>query len=463
MSELAFQSIVELASAYRRRELSPVEVTRAQLERIASLDGELHAYFSVLPSAALEQAARAERQLARGDDPSLLLGVPIGLKDLCATKGVRTTAGTRLLADWIPDHDATVVERLRAAGAVVLGKLAMTEGAHILHHPDYAVPVNPWGRERWSGASSSGSGVAVAAGLCYGALGSDTGGSIRFPSACNGVVGIKPTYGRVPLFGVFPLAPSLDHVGPMTRSVADAAALLDVLAGFDPRDPGALREPPPDCSAELDGGVRGLRIGYDETYASEGVAPEVSDAVRLALDVLREQGAEIVAFRMPDWLDLVRCWPMSCAVECALAHQNTFPSRAEDYGPSLRRTLEGASAFSALDLARADSLRRQFRADLRECFEAIDLIACPSLILPAPPIEIIAAAAQGGDAAPFMKFTAPYDYSGSPTLSLPCGFSGDGLPLSLQLVGRHLEEGLMCRAGHAYQRASDWHQRHPAL
>ena len=437
-------------------------MTRAQLERIEALEPRLHAYFTVLADAALSEARAAELELGRGEDRGPLHGIPVAVKDLCDTKGVRTTRGMRVYADRVPDRDAAVVERLRAAGAVLLGKLAMTEGALIEHHPDVAAPVNPWDESRWTGVSSSGSGVAVAAGLCVGALGSDTGGSIRFPSAACGVVGLKPTYGRVPLSGVFPLATSLDHVGPMTRCVADAAALLRVLAGHDPGDRGSLRAPVPDYTAGLEQGVAGLRIGYDASYASEQVAPEVSEAVRTALDVLADLGARIVDVRMPPFADLVQSWMTVCAVEAALAHEATFPARADDYGPALRGVLESAQGIAALELARAEALRREFRGGLLERFCDVELIACPSMAMAAPPLALMSAAGDG-DTSPFMKFTAPFDFSGSPTLSLPCGFSSDGLPLSLQLVARHRDEALLCRAGYAYERASDWHTAHPPL
>ncbi len=459
---LAFRSGAELAAAYRSGELSPVEATSASLARIEALDGRLHAYVTVLADSAREDARRAEAELGRGEDRGPLHGLPIAVKDLCATKGVRTTCGTRVLADWIPDHDAAVVERLREAGAVLLGKLALTEGAYATHHPDVATPLNPWDATRWTGVSSSGSGVALAAGLCYGALGSDTGGSIRFPSACCGVVGIKPTYGRVPLHGVFPLAASLDHVGPMTRSVRDAADLLGVLAGHDPRDPCSRREPVPDYCAGIEDGVRGLRIGVDEAYVSEGVAPAVQDAVQAALEVLTDLGAVVAPIQMPPLAELVRAWGLVCAVECLVAHQATFPARADDYGPGLRGFLEGAVGTPAVELAKAEALRRRFAGQLAERFEQVDLIGCPSFMAPAPPLAAMDSAPPNADVSPVMKFTAPFDFSGSPTLSLPCGFS-NGLPLSFQLVARHLDEALLCRAGLAFERATAWHEQHPPV
>ncbi len=460
MSELSFlSSLSELAPRLERRELSPVEATEGQLARIEALDPSLHAYATLLREAALQDARRAESEIAAGHYRGPLHGVPIAVKDLCATKGVRTAAGTRVMRDRVPDHDASVVERLREAGAVLLGKLELTEGAFAEHHPDIEAPRNPWDATRWTGVSSSGSGVATAAGLCFGSLGSDTGGSIRFPSACCGVVGVKPSYGRVPLYSVFPLAPSLDHVGPMARRAKDCAHLLKVLAGFDPRDPSSRREPVPDYAAAIDDGVSGVRIGVDTSYVCDGTAPEVSEAVLAGLRVLEAQGAELVELRMPAMEDLLEAWLPVTAVECALAHEATFPSCADEYGP-LRALLERGVNVTGAEYARGNDLRRAFSGELAGLFEDVDLLGLPSFLSPAPPLDLMA---QGGGDAPgnLLRFTAPFDFSGSPTISLPCGFSADGLPLSLQLVGRHLEESLLLRAGHAFERATDWHERHP--
>jgi amidase len=463
-SDLPYLTLTELGRRLRHRELSPVDVTRMILERIERLDARLHSYMTVLPASALAQAAQAEAELARGDVRGPLHGVPIGIKDLCATKGMRTTCGTLVLSDWVPDYDATVVERLVDAGAVILGKLKLTEGAHALHHPEITPPVNPWNSERWTGASSSGSGVATAAGLCYGSLGTDTGGSIRYPSACNGVVGIKPTYGRVSRYGVFPLAASLDHVGPMTRSVADAAAILQIIAGFDARDPTSRREPVPDYSARLDSGIRGVRIGIDEGYCTENVAPQVSRAVLACADVLRDLGAETREILLPPIEELLEGWTPFTAVEAALAHDETFPAQAERYGPSLRRLLETGLRLTAVEYAAIQSAREIFRGRVTALFDQVDLILCPSMPFPPVPAAVVEAVAESSERDPSVqKFTAPFDFSGNPTLSLPCGFTDDGLPLSLQLVARHLDEELLCRAGFAFEQATEWHTHHPDL
>ncbi len=462
MSDLAFMSAVELGARLRARDLSPVEVTRAVLDRIARLDPTLHSYVTVLPASALAEARVAEAEIARGGWRGPLHGVPIAVKDLCATKGVRTTAGTRV-ADGVPDFDAAVVERLRATGAVLLGKLAMTEGAYATHHPSVTPPVNPWRADVSPGASSSGSGVATAAGLCYASLGSDTGGSIRFPSAWCGIVGLKPTWGRVPRHGVFPLAETLDHIGPMTRSVADAAHVLAAIAGADPRDPTASPVPVADYAAALAQGLRGLRIGVDERFNATGAAPRVADAVHAALDVLAKQGAERRRVRVPDTSGAIRAWVPLCATEAALAHRETFPARADEYGPPFRAFLEDGRRLTATDYAQAHLARLDFAGRLAAIFDEIDLLACPSAPVPPPPRAIVSDSVpiDWKQLEPLLAFTAPFDCSGSPTLSIPCGFTDDGLPLSVQLVGRAFDCASLVRAGHAYELATSWHSRRP--
>ena len=462
--DLHHLTIHDLQTRFRARALSPVEVTAAMLRRIEAIDGRLHSYVTVTADAALAQARQAEAEIMAGNARSPLHGVPLAVKDLCATKGVRTSCGTAVLAEWVPEHTATVVERLEAAGAVILGKLQLTEGAFAEHHPSIVAPVNPWRAARWTGVSSSGSGVAVAAGLAYGALGTDTGGSIRFPSACNGIVGIKPTWGRVSRYGVFPLADSLDHVGPMTRSVRDAAAVLGIIAGVDPRDPTSLPEPVPDYAAGIDQPVAGVRIGVDRSYCFDATAPEVAAAVEEAIGVFRGLGARVTDVTVPPSDALLAGWTPFTAVEAALAHGATYPVRAEAYGPAFRALLELGTVLPAREYARTQLARLAFAGALRRVFDDVDLLLCPGMPLPPPTLEEVQALVGTPEAtAALLRFTAPFDFSGSPTLSVPCGFTADGLPVGLQLVARHLDEPLLCRAGHAYEQATPWHERHPSL
>ena len=463
---LHYKTITELADLIRSGQLSPVEATRAQLERIDALDGDLKSYATVMADAAMAQASAAEAEISGGNYRGPLHGVPIAVKDLCFTTGVRTMGGTRVMADHVPDFDATVVTRFDDAGAVLLGKLNLTEGAMAGYNPDRGVPVNPWDADAWSGASSSGSGVAAAAGLCYACLGSDTGGSIRFPSASCGVVGIKPTWGRVSRHGVLALAESLDHVGPMTRSTADAGIVLQAIAGADPNDPTSLPDPVPDMLEGAAQGVAGLRFGFDERYATDEVDPELAQAVLDSVKLLGDLGGEIVEVQLPPLEEYLAAWPVLCTAEAALAHEATYPSRRDEYGPWFMGWLDQGAAVTGVDYARANNLRAACNGHIRDAFAGIDVLVTPSMPSRAFPVADLAPfdplPEEGLDMG-LLRFTAPFDFNGAPTLSVPCGLSSDGLPLSLQFVGKHLQEPLLCRIGCAYEQATEWHDLHPPV
>jgi amidase len=461
MEALHELGLAEASERLRERALSPVELTQALLARIAALEPRLHAFARVTPERALADARRAGDEIARGAWRGPLHGVPIALKDLVDTAGIATEAGMKALAGRVPDEDSTVARRLREAGAVLLGKLAMTEGAFSEHHPEVDPPRNPWGRDHWTGVSSSGSGVAVAAGLCLGALGSDTGGSIRFPSAACGVTGLKPTWGRVSRHGIFPLAPSLDHVGPMARSVADLALLFAAIAGPDPLDPTALRVPAEDHAGALDRGVEGMTIGVDRDWCLAGADPEIAAAFEAALDTLASAGARLVEVRMPDTSALAAGWVPACAVEAALAHEALFRERSEDHGPALGALVHIGGSLAAVETARIGEARRTLSAELQRLFEGVALLATPAMPVRVP--TLAEAAAGTVEPAWMLRFTALWNFAGNPTLSLPCGFDGAGLPIGFQLVGPALGEASLLAAGAAFQRASGWHRRRPPL
>ncbi len=471
--EVHYMSLRDVARLIETRELSPVSLTETMLDRIAAVDGRLKSYATVMADEALAAARAAEAEIEGGLYRGPLHGVPIAVKDLCYTKGVRTMGALPVLADFVPEFDATVVGRLADAGAVLLGKLNLTEGAMAGYHPDFDIPVNPWDENLWTGVSSSGSGVATAAGLCFGSLGSDTGGSIRFPSAQCGIVGLKPTWGRVSRYGVLELAGSLDHIGPMTRSVADAAIMLEAIAGADANDPTALDAPVPSILAMLDGDVAGMRLGFDRRYASEGVDPAVAAAVEEALQVLAGLGAEVSEVEMPaapfeDW------WPL-CSYEAVRAHAATYPDRADDYGPYFREFLDFGSQVSDEMYAAATERRAAFAGRFEAMLSTVDALVCPSNVTAFPMTdamgydtvaafgEAIAEVSESFDPplGSMQLFTAPADFAGTPTISVPCGFSPAGAPHSLQLVGRDLSEAALCRLAHAYEQATDWHLRHP--
>ncbi len=461
--DLHYQTILGLSSQIKSGDLSPVTLTETLLARIEALDGKLKSYATVTAESALAEARTAEAEIAAGRHRGPLHGIPIAVKDLCYTKGVRTMGGCAVLADHVPDFDATVVRRFREAGAVLLGKLNLTEGAMAGYNPAFDVPENPWKESHWSGASSSGSGAATAAGLAFATLGSDTGGSIRHPAAACGTVGLKPTWGRVSRHGVLDLAQSLDHVGPLTRSSADAGIVMQAISGLDPEDPTTLVAPVPDMLAGLEVGAKGLRIGWDERYASKDIAPDFAAAIAASVEVMAKLGAEIIEVTMPEKLrEFLAGWPVICTAEAADAHRATYPDRAAEYGPWFREWLARGNSFSAADYAQANNLRAACEGAMRRTMQDIDLLACPSTAQEAFPVTPEISYGPIPERDPWQtRFTVPMDYAGLPTISLPCGLSELGLPLSLQFVGHPLAEPMLVQAGAAFESATDWHRMHP--
>lgn len=459
--DLHWKSAAELVADYQSGAVSPVEVTRAMLDRIGTVDPLLGSYDEVTAERAMAQAARAEAAWRSGE-AGPLAGVPVAVKALCDMKGVRTAAGTKVMRGRIADTDATVVQRLEDAGAVILGLLVMTEGASAVHHPETPQPKNPWNTDHWSGASSSGSGVAVAAGLCFGALGSDTAGSIRAPSHFNGVTGLKPTYGRVSRAGVFPLSATLDHVGPMTRSAADAAEMLRIIAGPDEADPTAAQRLAVRDLAGLDEGIEGLRIGVDERWITEGVDPELAEAVLEAAAELERAGAVRVKVEAPDRGEAIRAGAAILHADVAFAHRDLFPGREHDYGPHLAELIRIGQRLTGIELAEAHEGRRNWTGRLAALHEDVDLLILPPTPAPAPPARLThALSGDFFDQGDVFRFTLPFTLTGQPALTLPCGFSRLGLPLAFQLIGRPFEEETALRAGMAWQARTQWHLRHP--
>lgn len=462
-ADLHYLSLDEVARRLKARKLSSVELTRSILDRVDEIDPRLRSYATVTADRALADAAGLDAESAAGTSRGPLHGVPIAIKDLCNTEGVPTAAGMAIHRDNVPSRDATVVARLKQAGAVILGKLQMTEGAYGAHHPSIPAPLNPWNAAYWTGSSSSGSGAATAAGLCFASLGSDTGGSIRFPSTMNGLSGLKPTWGRVSRAGVFPLAESLDHVGPMARSALDAAIMLGVIAGLDPDDPTSVGLPVPDYAASIDQGVRGWRIGLPSNL--HGLDEDAGRALDGAVDVLQKAGAAIADVKLPDGFDQgARDWVPLCGVEAALAHDGTYPSRASEYGPVLAGLLDQGRHLSAMDLARMQLRRAALTGELNRLLASVDLLLMPVMARAVWSTEALQAAGRDLEAvAGRLRYTAPFDLSGHPTLTLPGGMSADGVPVGFQIVARGFEEGAILAAGHAYQRETDWHIRRPPL
>jgi len=462
-SDLHYLSLDEVARRLKARKLSSVELTESMLDRIATVDSSLKSYATVTADRALADAARLDAEAVSGTWRGPLHGVPIAVKDLCNTAGVATAAGMDIHRGNVPSRDATVVTRLKQAGAVILGKLQMTEGAYGAHHPNIPAPLNPWNAAYWTGSSSSGSGAATAAGLCFASLGSDTGGSIRFPSTMNGLSGLKPTWGRVSRAGVFPLAESLDHVGPMTRSALDAAIVLGVIAGADPEDSTSVGVLVPDYAASIDQGVRGRRIGIATNM--QGLDEDARRALDGAVDALRTAGATVVDVTLPEGFDQgARDWVPLCAVEAVVAHEATYPSRAAEYGPVLAALLDQGRRLAATDLAKMQLRRAALTGELNRLLASVDLLLMPVMARAVWSTAALQAAGRDPETvAARLRYTAPFDLSGHPTLTLPGGMTPDGVPVGFQIVGKAFDEALILAAGHAYQRETDWHTKRPPL
>jgi aspartyl-tRNA(Asn)/glutamyl-tRNA(Gln) amidotransferase subunit A len=461
-------TLTALAAAIRARALSPVEVVDACLVRIDALDPRLHAFITLDADRARAAARSLERDAMAGRWRGPLHGVPLAFKDLCAVPGLPSSGGTRTRDYFQSPHPCTAVVRLLEAGAIALGTLNMTELAlgpfgDNAHHGDVQ---NPWGAGHVSGGSSSGSGAAVAAGLVPGALGSDTGGSIRLPAACCGIVGLKPTYGRVSRAGVMPLSWTMDHLGPMARTVHDVALMLGVTAGHDPLDPSSSARAVPDYLSALEAPLSGVRAAVPQNHFGDGVDAEVAVAMAAALRTLEGLGVRIASVRVPDPAPITSaCNNPIARTECAATHTRLLRDRPQDLQPVVRSRAESGFAVKAVDYVQAlrqrSAIAREFIAT---AFADADVLLTSTTAEPAPTY----ATAKSGTVADvvarmsaFTRFTRIFNTIGLPALSLPCGFTATGLPLALQIVGRPFDEATVLRVGHAYEQATAWHRRRP--
>jgi aspartyl-tRNA(Asn)/glutamyl-tRNA(Gln) amidotransferase subunit A len=469
MTELVWTSATELRRRMAAKEVSPVEVVRAYLDRIAALDDTLRAFITVCADAALDAAKAAEARLVSGETVGPLHGIPIGLKDLCDTEGVKTTGGSKILADRVPVADATLVRRMKDAGAIVIGKLNMHEFAYgpqglNAHH---GTPRNPWdpSAHRLPGGSSSGTGAAVAAALCAGGTGSDTGGSIRIPASLCGITGLKPTYGRVSRAGVLPLSWTMDHVGPMARTAADCALMLGAMAGYDPADATTSVLPVPDYTAALTGDVKGLRVGVLRGGFADAAAPDVASAVEDAAKTLESLGAKIDDVAL-EHLEVVPAASFAIVAAEALAyHAGWLRTRAADYQPDVRERLRLGALVTGEDYVRAQQVRGWVRDAVDDALRHRDVLLAPSTPIVAPRLDETDVDIRGRRTdvrSALIRFTRPFNLSGHPACALPCGFTEGGLPIGLQIVGRPFDEATVLRSADAYQRATDWHTRRPA-
>jgi aspartyl-tRNA(Asn)/glutamyl-tRNA(Gln) amidotransferase subunit A len=458
--------LLDVAEKIRSRQVSPVDVMRSVLVRIDTLDHTLNAFVTVLAEHALDDAREAEREILAGHYRGPLHGVPISIKDLFATKGIRTTASSRVLADHVPDYDATVVERLRAAGAIVFGKTNMLEFAYAAVHPDYGPTPNPWDPARSSSGSSSGSAVAVATGMGYGSIGSDTGGSIRLPAAYCGIVGLKPTYGRVSRHGGIPVSWSADHFGPMTRTAGDAAALLGAIAGEDPRDPTSGRVPVPDFVAALDGGLAGMRIGVSDLYLRQHVDPTVQLLVERAIATLERLGAKVEEIQLPPPSEAVAALLAILMPEATVYHLPWLREQPESYSSAVRERLELGAMTPAVSYIQGQQVRRRFIDEFVTAMEPVDLLVTPTGPTAATLLEgdlITGDEADPQVLAALIHFSGPFNLTGFPAVSVPCGFTAGGLPVGMQLIGKPWQEGPILAAARAYEQVTDWHRRLPTV
>jgi aspartyl-tRNA(Asn)/glutamyl-tRNA(Gln) amidotransferase subunit A len=462
--ELCYLSIAEAAAGLRANKFSPLDLTKACLERIKVLDDTLHSFITLTPELALRQAEQAERELRAGQDRGPLHGIPVALKDLYATKGLRTTCHSAVLQDWVPDYDATTVTKLYDSGVVLLGKLGMHEFAFGGPSVDAPFPAvrNPWNPAHVTGGSSSGSGAALAAGFCYGALGSDTGGSIRNPAAHCGIVGIKPTYGRVSRFGIVPLSWSLDHAGPMARNVEDCALMLQVLAGYDAKDPASAAAAVPDFCATVKVGIQGIRIGvpranwFDETL---GIAPETESVINDVLRTLRGLGAEIIELDGKPFSLARKANQTILVAEAYAYHEKTYQTAPRKFGSAVRRRMLEGAFLSAADYIAALRARAVLSEQIRANFLRVDVIVTPTVARPPDAFATLDPNEQ--NLRP--NFTNPFNLSGLPAISVPCGFTEGKLPVGLQIVAPPFDECTCFRAAYAYEQASEWHKMRPPI
>lgn len=463
-NEIGYMTIREAGQALRRKDFSPVELTEALLARISAIDSKLHCFITLSADLALRQARQAENEFLSGEERGPLHGIPVALKDLYATRGIRTTCHSAVLKDWIPDHDATAVTKLQQAGTILLGKLGMHEFAFGGPSVDTPFPAvrNPWNTDYIPGGSSSGSGAALAAGLCYGALGSDTGGSIRTPSSHCGVVGIKPTYGRVSRYGVIPLSWSLDHAGPMARSVEDCAILLQAIAGYDSKDPASANVAVPNFRSEIKNGIKGLRIGvprahwFDET---RGIDPETEKIFNQAIEVLRELGANVVEIDGKPFSLARKANQTILVCEAYAYHEKTYQETPMRFGRAVRRRMLEGAFLSAADYISAQRARAVLNEQICANFARVDVFAVPGT--PRPPEAFAKIDPNEQNLRP--NFTNAFNLTGLPTISVPCGFTGGRLPAGLQIVAPAFDEPTCFRVAYAYEQATDWRNQRPSL
>lgn len=450
-----------------RREISPVELTQAAIARVERLNSEMHVLITVMKEQALEDARQAERAVARGHITPLQ-GIPVSIKDLYDTRGIKTTAGAKIFANRVPQDDATAVKKLREGGAVNIGKTNMHEFAFGVTtvNPHYGTAKNPWNNDRITGGSSGGSASAVALGMGLGSLGSDTGGSVRIPAALCGIVGLKPTYGRISLHGVIPLSWSMDHPGPLGRTVEDVAVLLGAIAGHDPKDPCSRNVEVRRYTDALTGDIKDVRIGIPKTYFYERLAPEVDKAVRAALKNIERAGARMVEVSLPKIAVHRAVWLHIASPEAYSYHETHLRKHAGQYGRDVRGRLEAGRMLLSVDYVRAQRTRAIMKEECKRIFDTVDVVITPTVPIAAPRIDDLHVPWDSGAetaAASLSRFTRFFNIVGLPAISIPCGFTTDGLPVGMQIAGKPFDESTVLRVAHAYEQDAGWFERRPTM
>jgi aspartyl-tRNA(Asn)/glutamyl-tRNA(Gln) amidotransferase subunit A len=485
--ELFELTIKEAHGLLKRKEISSVELTRAVLDRINAVEGKIDAFITIAEKAAIKEAGQADQKIAKGQCAALT-GIPVAIKDVICTRGIPTTCGSKILENFVPPYDATVIRKLKKAGAVIVGKLNMDEFAmgSSTENSGFKITRNPWDSTRVPGGSSGGAAAAVAAGMCLGALGSDTGGSIRLPASYCSTVGMKPTYGRVSRYGLIAFASSLDQVGPLSKNVADCAVLLKAIAGYDSSDSTSVPKDVPDYTAALQKGLKGVRVGIPIEYgATEGMDPEVSNAVRNAVEVIEGLGAETVEVSLPHTEYAVAVYYVIAPSEASsnLARydgvkygvrdkdQNDLikmyrSTRSKGFGPEVqRRIIIGTYCLSAgyydAYYGKASQVRTLIMEDFRKAFESCDVLACP--VAPTPAFKVGEKVDDPLTMYLMDIFTISANLAGVPGMSVPCGFSKEGLPIGLQLMGKHFAEEMLFKVAYNFEQATEFHKKKPDL
>jgi len=466
--ELCSLSAARLAALIAKREVSPVEVLDATLARIDRLEPKLNCFVTVLRDEARAAAQEAERAIAAGNYRGPLHGIPVALKDIFELAGSRTTASSKIMAAHVSQSDCTVARRLKDAGAVIVGKTNLHEFAIgvTTNNPHFGPTRNPWDTSRIPGGSSGGSGAAVAASLCTAATGTDTGGSIRIPSFYCGIVGLKPTFGRVSKAGVVVLSWTLDHTGPMTKSVEDAAIFMQAIAGYDPADPSSADVPVPDFRQAVGREVKGLRLGVPREFFFDAVEPEVESAVRAAIATLEGLGVTVEEISLPHIHYTPGAFSAIIQSEAAAFHEPWLTTRPQDYGADVRARLEAGRTILATQYVNAQRARTVIKGDFERALAKVDAIATPTVPAVAVPIgeETVQIKGKTYELRPTAnRLTSPINMTGLPAISLPCGFSANGLPIGMQLVGRAFDEPMLLTLAHAYEASTEWHNRQPPV